>query len=355
MDSMTRTAFPLLLVAVFAVACGGGGGTDPGDGRPASVDGSVDTVRPTVSYVAPSNNDVDVAINTKVTATFSEAMGSASAIAAFSLTDVDSGTAVPVQSVDYDVLNKILTLTPQGTLGANRLYQATVSTAAKDLSDNALAADYSWTFRSSAKSDLTPPTVTSSAPANGAIGVGTNTAVAVSFSEAIDAGTLRGAFSLSEGVNAVAGFTTYIGQAAVFNPTSPLSASTTYTATVSTAAKDLAGNVLETNYVWRFTTGATADLTPPSVISVIPLPSTTGVARNTIIAVTFDRAIYPFVYGAVDGLVIPVSIDFATNTVTMRPTAPLRATAGYNTSITARSVAGSTMTSPYVWGFATGP
>lgn len=73
MNSMTRTTFPLLLAAVFAVACGGGGGTDPADGGPASVGGSVDTVRPTVSYVAPPNNDVDVAINTKVTATFSEA------------------------------------------------------------------------------------------------------------------------------------------------------------------------------------------------------------------------------------------------------------------------------------------
>ncbi len=303
----------------------------------------------------PSNNDVDVAINTKVTATFSEAMGAASAISAFSLTDLTSGSSVPVQSVEYDAFNKILTLTPRGTLGANRLFRATVSTAAKDLADNALAADYSWTFTSSAIADLTPPTVTSSAPVNGATGVGTNTAVAVSFSEAIDAGTLNGAFSLSDGVNAVAGFITYIGQAAVFNPTSPLLASTTYTGTVSTTVKDLAGNALAANYVWSFTTGTTADLTPPSAISVIPLPNATGVEQNTVIAVTFDRAIYPFVYGAVDGLVVPVSIDFATNTVTMKPTAPLRANAGYNTSITAKSLAGSTMTSPYVWGFATGP
>jgi hypothetical protein len=49
-----------------------------------------------------------------------------------------------------------------------------------------------------------------------------------------------------------------------------VAAGTTYTATVTTGAKDTAGNALAANFVWSFTTGAA--LTPRlQVISVDPL------------------------------------------------------------------------------------
>jgi hypothetical protein len=42
-----------------------------------------------------------------------------------------------------------------------------------------------------------------------------------------------------------------------FTPTNALAASTAYTATITTGAKDAAGNALASNYAWSFTTAAT--------------------------------------------------------------------------------------------------
>ena len=44
-----------------------------------------------------------------------------------------------------------------------------------------------------------------------------------------------------------------------------LTPSTEYTATITTGAKDLAGNALAANKVWTFTTGATQDTIAPTV------------------------------------------------------------------------------------------
>src|SRR5206468_2868085 len=48
-------------------------------------------------------------------------------------------------------------------------------------------------------------------------------------------------------------------------PASALQANTTYTATLSTGVKDLAGNALATALVWTFTTGSTTAAGPPPV------------------------------------------------------------------------------------------
>ena len=51
-------------------------------------------------------------------------------------------------------------------------------------------------------------------------------------------------------------------QIATFTPASALAASTTFTATITTGAKDLAGNALASDFVWTFTTGLTAGQAP---------------------------------------------------------------------------------------------
>ena len=62
---------------------------------------------------------------------------------------------------------------------------------------------------------------------------------------------------------------------ATFTPSSALLASTNYTATVSTGAKDLAGNPLAANKVWTFTTGTLPCTTAPPPI-VLGSASTFG-------------------------------------------------------------------------------
>jgi subtilisin family serine protease/subtilisin-like proprotein convertase family protein len=70
----------------------------------------------------------------------------------------------------------------------------------------------------------------------------------------MDAATISTAnFTLDNGVT---GTVTYSGTTATFTPSSNLAYSTTYTATITTAAKDAAGNAMASDYAWSFTTGA---------------------------------------------------------------------------------------------------
>ena len=133
-------------------------------------------------------------------------------------------------------------------------------------------------FNTTGAADTTPPTVSATAPAAGATGVVPGTVVTATFSEAIDAATVSSStFELRTPANAlVAGTVSYnVGTlAATFTPTSPLSASTTYTATLKGGTtdprvKDLAGNALAANLSWSFTTEALggACASPPNAIA----------------------------------------------------------------------------------------
>jgi len=105
--------------------------------------------------------------------------------------------------------------------------------------------------------DTTAPTVSSTIPANAATGVAVNSKITAIFSEAMDPLTLTTVtFTLTQGVTLVSGAVTYAGVTATFTPTANLAPNTVYTATITTGAKDLAGNALAVNKVWTFTTGA---------------------------------------------------------------------------------------------------
>jgi hypothetical protein len=76
---------------------------------------------------------------------------------------------------------------------------------------------------------------------------------------------------------------------ATLTPSAALAASTTYTATVTTGVKDLAGNAMAQNRVWSFTTAA-PDTTPPTVTAISPANGATGVGRNTNVTATFSES-----------------------------------------------------------------
>ena len=60
-------------------------------------------------------------------------------------------------------------------------------------------------------------------------------------------------FPLNNG-KAVTGAVTYSGTTATFTPSSPLTSGATYTVTITSGVKDLAGNAMTTNYSWSFKT-----------------------------------------------------------------------------------------------------
>jgi stringent starvation protein B len=110
--------------------------------------------------------------------------------------------------------------------------------------------------------DTTPPTVVSTSPAADATGVAISTTVSVTFSEAMNASTITTSSFTVGGVSGSVSYNsgTYM---ATFTPSANLSYSTTYTANLSTAITDAAGNPLASAYSWSFTTTSAPPSPPP--------------------------------------------------------------------------------------------
>jgi len=239
---------------------------------------TADATPPTVAVTSPASGAITVPTNQRITATFSKVMDPATITAAGTFTVAVAGVggaAVP-GAVSY--AGSIATFTPAANLAANTQYTATITTAAKDLSGNALiagAAPDPWSFTTGAGPDITTPTITLTNPANALSNVLLNAAVSATFNKAMDPATIvaPGTFTVAvagAGGAAVAGNVTYnsVSQVATFTPTANLTASTQYKATITNAAKDLAGNALAAGAKpnpWTFTTGASVGAAGPAL------------------------------------------------------------------------------------------
>ena len=213
---------------------------------------NAEVIPPTVSSVSPGHLAAEVSLNSRILATFSEAMNPAT-ITAASFT-LHQGS-VPV-SATVATLGATATLTPDADLLPDTLYTATITTEAEDLAGNALEVEYVWTFVTGTTVDNTRPTVSSVVPENLDWEVPLNTAVTATFSETMNPLTITTATFTLAGSSPVTGTISYMGTTATFTPDAELSPDTQYIATITTSAEDLAGNTLAVDYVWTFTTGA---------------------------------------------------------------------------------------------------
>jgi hypothetical protein len=247
---------------------------------------------PTVISVTPANG---VCPSTVVTATFSEAMNPAT-INATTFTLTGPGTTPVTGVVTYAA--STATFTPSSPLALSTLYTATITTGAQNLNGNALASNYVWTFTTSATT-CAPPTVISVAPPNLAVDICPGTLVVATFSEAMNPATINATtFTLTASGTPVAGTVTYVvsSYVATFTPTNPLALDTLYTATITTGAQNLAGIGLATDYVWTFTTAATAcaGTVPLGTACMFGiLAATPAVTSSGPTNVTGDIGIYP--------------------------------------------------------------
>ena len=118
--------------------------------------------------------------------------------------------------------------------------------------------------------DTTAPSVESVSPAAAAPDVRLTSSVEATFSEAIDATTVNERnFTLTGGGDSapVAAEVSYdaANNKATLVPHSYLEASQTYTATITTAVKDTAGNALANDQAWSFATTTSTDVVAPAV------------------------------------------------------------------------------------------
>lgn len=101
------------------------------------------TMGPPVVYsTTPYADQTNVAVNSKVTATFSEAMD-ATTITGSTFTLTSAGSAV-AGTVSYS--GKTATFTPSANLKSATTYTATITTGVKDTDGIAMEANYTWSF-----------------------------------------------------------------------------------------------------------------------------------------------------------------------------------------------------------------
>lgn len=117
-----------------------------------------DVTAPTVQTVSPANGTTGVAVNTAVTATMSESVNAATITTSTVQLKNSSNTVI---TATVSVSGAVITLTPSAALVNSTTYTVTLTGGAsgiKDLSGNALASNYSWSFTTVA-APATPSTI----------------------------------------------------------------------------------------------------------------------------------------------------------------------------------------------------
>ncbi len=216
-------------------------------------------VCPIVVSTNPANAATGVNLNAAIKASFNELMDSSSVNATtFTVNDGTTNIAGVVSHTGVEV-----SFSPATNLLPNTTYTATIVSGVKDPAGNAMISDHVWTFTTGPAPDLTAPTVISAIPSNGQTGVDLKTSVTATFSEAMDSTTINNStFQLMQGTTVISGLLSYTGTTLTFVPSAALAYNTLYTGTITTAAKDLAGNAISSDFVWNFTTEQAAVAAP---------------------------------------------------------------------------------------------
>lgn len=257
---------------------------------------SASTTAPTVTTISPQDGATGVAVNARVDVVTSSTLSAAS-VAASAITVSASGNQL-AGTVTLSSSRSTLTWTPTALLIANTLYTVSVSGVTDQAGNTLVPFTASFTTGASSTADTTKPSVASVSPTNGATGVSVGTPIVLTFNEAMDGSTVNNSsvtFTPSTSVGTLAGSYSLnsAGTVLTFTPSTPLPGSTTITVRVNSSSPsptDLSGNMCN-SFVSSFTTAATSDTTPPTVVSVTPADGSTNMGLNTNPVITFSESL----------------------------------------------------------------
>lgn len=326
----------------------------------------VDSTRPTVTQVSPSNGATGVVVSDFVTVTFSEPMNPATINAGTVVLSASGGGPV-AGVVTYNAASNSARLTPVVPLSAGASYSVTITTGVADLAGNTLASVFTSTFATAAASDVSAPVVSAVGPTNGATGVALGTSVSITFNEALNAGTVSSASVTLSGPSGVVASNVGCNSGCTvvtLTPSAPLTGNTAYAVTVATTVADVAGNTLAAAFTSSFTT-LVSNLVAPTVLVTGPAAGETGVRVNKILTATFSTVMDPATINsstftvrntatgaAIEGI---VTYNGGTNTAGFNFISPLVNNTNYTATIStgARDTQGTPLAANVVFSFTT--
>lgn len=218
---------------------------------------SFDVTPPTITAFAPGSGEVNVKLDAVVTVTFSETVDPAT----INTTNIKLCKGDDSVEVSLTVVGAEVTIKPK-TLLATSTYTPSIKDV-KDLAGNTMTTKSGWNFSTgtasgSGLSDDSVPAAVSFSPAPNATNVGLNAIPMATFNKKIDPTTVAAStvkLTYGNGIQ-VSGTPSVSGMNVSFTPSALLSASTTYTMTMS-SLKFEDGKELLTQVSWSFTTGTT--------------------------------------------------------------------------------------------------
>lgn len=244
-----------------------------------------DLIRPTIRPDGrnPGKDATNVPVGADISVRFSETVNEG-VQSAVTVREEKTGEFVSGQ-VGHN--SDTVTFNPEGDLRFNAQYRVTVRAAGvKDLSENVMSSDDTWTFTTEPVPDKIPPGVADHGPriVNGPVSV--KSRVAARFNEPMNLQSVENADSFlvhdNGRVSGVVRYDTETWQA-VFTSTERLKYNTTYSVFLTGKMRDLAGNALP-DFFWQFTTTS-----PPEVFEQWPAPNEQNVAVEREIAARFSR------------------------------------------------------------------
>ncbi len=328
---------------------------------------------PYVTAMRPGNGATNVPANTVVTLFTSAPMNAGTITGALHVTDNGVVVSGSVQTFSNA---QAIEFTPSAPFNAGDLIQVYLNSTALSASGAALS-NFSGQFTVAGSPANTAATVLAINPFPNTTSVPLNTILQVEYNQSLTAGTITSSnvtlYEYSSGTHLTPSLS-LVGNGQVINiaPTSNLVAGSQYQVYVSSGVTNSDGLAVQA-YSFYFTAGTAADTAAPTILSQAPTNNSTNIATNTLVAVTFNKAINPI---SVNGSTIqlstgsitevPSSISFSPDytRVSITPQAPLPASTqmtvaiGGVTSLAGKSVAAETthfttaaqpnFTAPYV-------
>lgn len=165
--------------------------------------------------------------------------------------------------------------------------------------------------------DVDAPTVLSTSPEHNDADVARNSAVTITFSEAMDPVTITDdTFTLKQGTTDIPGAVSYSGTTATFTATNSFASADVYTANITIGAKSAQGVALSDNTEWDFTTAgseqpiASVDLGTAGNYVIL---AKSAINNNPTSAVTGDLGLSPAAGSFITGFALTNNTGYATS------------------------------------------
>ena len=299
---------------------------------------AVSGTAPSVVAMRPGNGATNVPANSPVTLFTSAAMNASTISGALEVTD--NGVVVSGTMQVYSN-GQAIEFTPSNSFNPGDVIQVFLNSSAQSASGVALTS-YSAQFTIAGAPANTAAVVQAVNPFPGATNVPLNTVLQLQFNQSLALGSIScngssGSVTLYQSSSAsyLTPTCTLIGNGQIINiaPTSNLISGSQYQVSVTTAVTNTS-SVPVKSFSASFTAGTAADTAAPTITSEAPTNNATNIGTNSLVSVSFNKAINPVsVSGSTIQLSgnsiteVPSSISFTPNytRVTIVPQAPLPA------------------------------